>query len=244
MIKLTKKMEDINMNYKGYIREIKLDENHNMIFHESNSQDMYENVSWRLNSFYTKEQETIEWIRTSVKPDSVFWDIGANIGQYGIFAASLHGCQTYLFEPEPLNFSTVTLNVKLNTLSKVLPVPIALSNKRGYNTINIKTEAGASNISIEHKAYQCKQGIWTDTIDLLVKEGFTHPTHLKIDVDGVEQKILEGAKETIPNLQSILIETDENSINKVATFLDQFGFKSFTAHKRGVPGIFNLIFSK
>lgn len=241
MIPYTNEIE--GMKYSGYVREIKLDEDRNMLFHEGTSEHTYENVTWRLNCFYTKEQETIHWIRTSVSSDSVFWDVGANIGQYGIFAASLHNCKSYLFEPESLNFSTAALNVKLNNLSRVLPVPIALSDKRGYNTIKLTTVAGSSNISIE-KNYNCQQGIWTDTIDSLVEEGFTAPTHLKIDVDGVEQKILQGAQKTLPNLQSILIETDENSIDKVASFLHQFGFIDFTTHKRGIPGIFNLIFSK
>lgn len=226
-------------------KEIKLENGRIMIFHAGSSEEMYENVNWRLNTFWHKEPETINWIKTSVKPKSVFWDIGANIGQYGILAACLHGCQSYLIEPEPLNNSIAALNVMYNNLKNVVSVPIALSSERGYNNIRIQDVAGSSNLSLNKKTEgRTKQIVWTDTIDSLVKEGFTFPTHLKIDVDGVEQNILEGAVETLPKVESILIETDEKLIDEVASFLLPFGFKNFTTHKRGVPGIFNLIFSR
>ena len=231
------------MEYSGYIREIPVEPNRYMKFHEGTTEDTYKDVSGRLTCFFTKERETIEWIKTSVNSESVFWDIGANIGQYGIYAACLYGIETLLFEPEAQNFSTLAYNVKLNELKQVVPFPIALSDHQGYNTIKLLTSPGCSNISIE-KNYSHQQGVWTDTVDSLVKQGFTSPTHLKIDVDGVELKILKGAVETLPGVKSLLVETDKESIPVVIDFLSRFYFTEPKVYERQVPGVFNLIFER
>ena len=47
-------------------------------------------IKWRVDTILSKEPETIEWI-DSFKSDSkekiIFWDIGANIGLYSLYAA-------------------------------------------------------------------------------------------------------------------------------------------------------------
>jgi len=45
-----------------------------------------ETTEFRVRTLFTKEPETIAWI-DSFKTGEVFWDIGANIGLYGIYAA-------------------------------------------------------------------------------------------------------------------------------------------------------------
>lgn len=231
------------MEYSGYVREIVVDNNCTLRFHEGSTEHTYENVKGRLNCFFSKEPETIHWIKTTMNPKSVFWDIGANIGQYGILASGLHRCKTYLFEPEAQNFSTIAFNVKLNELRDTIHFPIALSDKREYSTIKVPTMAGCSNISIE-KDHRIKQGVWTDTIDNLVREGISSPTHLKIDVDGVELRILEGAKETLGKVESVLIETASEDIDTVVNILSSYGFNNHSLHKRLLPNLFNIIFTR
>src|SRR5215213_8519026 len=41
----------------------------------------------RARTFATKEEGTVEWIRSSVRPGQVFCDVGANIGLYSLLAA-------------------------------------------------------------------------------------------------------------------------------------------------------------
>src|SRR5437879_5933266 len=53
---------------------------------------------WRARTLFSKEPETIEWIR-SFGPDDVFYDIGANVGIYSIFAG-VRCRKIYAFEPE------------------------------------------------------------------------------------------------------------------------------------------------
>ena len=45
----------------------------------------------RVDTFFTKEPETLEWIQTFDKTKPIiFWDIGSNIGLYSIYAATIH----------------------------------------------------------------------------------------------------------------------------------------------------------
>ena len=45
---------------------------------------------WRYNSWITREPYTIEWINNFKKDSSIFWDIGANIGQFSLYASLRH----------------------------------------------------------------------------------------------------------------------------------------------------------
>ena len=52
--------------------------------------------SYRLDTFSTKEPETLEWI-DGIPRGSVVWDIGANIGLYSCYCAKAKDCQVFAF---------------------------------------------------------------------------------------------------------------------------------------------------
>ena len=70
--------------------------NENFYFAKSNSLNEY-----RVNTFLTKEPETINWINTFKEKD-IFWDIGANIGLYSIYASVISKCKVFSFEPSEI----------------------------------------------------------------------------------------------------------------------------------------------
>ena len=70
----------------------------------------------RGTTFYTKELETVNWIKNFDK-ESVFFDIGANIGIYSLFAAKLN-YSTVSFEPESHNFAALNININDNNFEK------------------------------------------------------------------------------------------------------------------------------
>ena len=225
-------------NYHGKVRTIKIDDYPDklMFFHE----DISETVQLRLDHFFTKERETISWIKNHMDKESVFWDIGANIGQYGIFASIIHKCKTYLIEPEPQNFSNLCINILLNNLKYTNPISIALSDKSEYSSIDMKPNAGNSQNKI-NKDYFFNHYLWVDTVDNLVSKHFIAPTHLKIDVDGVELKILKGASNTLKNVKSILVEAHPDEEKELFELLEDFKLESKNQRSQGV---FNYIFIK
>ncbi len=53
-------------------------------------------TNYRYTTFVSKEPDTIKWIEEMTQ-DSIFWDVGANIGLYSIFAAKFSSSKVYAF---------------------------------------------------------------------------------------------------------------------------------------------------
>lgn len=193
---------------------------------------------WRAETLLTKEPDTIEWIK-GFKKDNIIYDIGANVGLYTLCAA-IHGSNVYAFEPEAQNYALLNRNLFLNNLDKsVKAFNIAVSNSTRFDTLYIKemTIGGAlnnfgDNLNYNKKRFKesFKQGIMSVSIDdLIEKFSFPVPDHIKIDVDGIEPDIIDGAKKTLANLKvkSVLIELNtalERDI-EVINFLESISFK-------------------
>ena len=101
-----------------------------------------ETTEFRVRTLLTKEPETLAWIDTFQKGE-VFWDIGANIGVYGLYAAR-NGMRVQMFEPSPVNHWLLTRNVEVNKLDNVTTYPFALSDKSGLFFWNPNASPGSA----------------------------------------------------------------------------------------------------
>lgn len=197
---------------KSFIK-INLFKDQHLWFRKMNNE--YDHI--RLKDFFSKEPETLIWLNRLSKED-VLWDIGSNIGVYSIYAAKVIGNKTYAFEPCWKNTFFLQENIDINDLNKfVTAYPIAIGKEHKYdvllNTRNIPGCTGAevsgselSNNNTQNYKDKKESGCVVESIDSLVEKGLTPPTHLKIDVDGLEPDIIEGAKNTLPKVKSILVE--------------------------------------
>ena len=81
---------------------------------------------YRIDSLYSKEPETIEWINSWIGTKLVFYDVGANIGIYSIYASMYHqNLLTYAFEPVHLNYEALSKNIDLQKNENIKPINIA-----------------------------------------------------------------------------------------------------------------------
>ena len=55
-------------------------------------------IKFRVNTFYSKEPETLEWI-DSFEKESCFWDIGANIGLYSVYCGVKKNAEIFFTNP-------------------------------------------------------------------------------------------------------------------------------------------------
>ena len=106
-------------------------------------------TNWMSREFFEKEPETIEWIN-NFKPNTIFYDVGSNIGLYTIYAGSLNkNISVYSFEPSTNNLRVLSRNIYLNNFhNNIKIIPIPLSNKDGqFNLMKdqIFCEGGALN---------------------------------------------------------------------------------------------------
>ncbi|MEY2669686.1 MAG: hypothetical protein RLZZ577_2 [Bacteroidota bacterium] len=194
----------------------------------------------RLNSV-SKEPKTVKWIEDYFNRNDVFFDVGANVGAYSLIAASLgKEIKIYSFEPVPSTFNELCSNIKNNSFQRtIIPVNTCLSNLDGITTFTMSSlDAGAG----LHKGLEGEDilnapndfefSYYTSIykLDTLIEKfNFPIPNHIKIDVDGHELGVLQGALNTLSNkfVKSIQIEVDENiqSGKKIVEFILDIGFK-------------------
>ena len=213
-------------------------------------------TDWRIETFFTKEPETLEWIDSFEKKDKIiFWDIGANIGLYSIYSVLRNeNVSTISFEPSTSNLRVLSRNISINNLEnkiKILSAP--LSNKENqFLTMNEGDfiEGGALNTFGENYDFagelfdtKMKYKILGTTIKNLLDNNILEiPNYIKIDVDGIEHLILEGAGEYLKDkrIKSLSIEINEDfkeQYNKVIEIMDQNEFKLL--HKKHNDEMFN-----
>ena len=178
----------------------------------------------RVRRFFTKEPKTLEWIDSFGTQDK-FLDIGANIGIYSLYAAK-KDLQVYAFEPQALNFAELYTNIYLNDLQhKITGYGIALTdvNSIEYLSLLSMVPGQSHNDYGIDKPNQIKQGCAGYRLDHLVEQGvIPQPDHVKIDVDGIESKVIAGGIDTISKCKSILVEAENIDILKP---IQDIGFK-------------------
>ena len=188
---------------------------------------------YRAKTLKTKEPWTLDWINT-FSEDDIFWDIGANVGIFSLYAAIIKGTQVFAFEPEAANYRVLNENIRVNNVfDKIKAYCIAVSDRHGFDHLNLsRIETAASGHQIINSIRQPAQpayvqGCVTYTLDQL-SEYIPKPTQLKIDVDGVEPLVIKGGLlKVLPNVKSIMIEIDSNNEDRlhVKQSLIDNGFK-------------------
>lgn len=168
---------------------------------------------WRVKTLLSKEPETIKWLENLTESD-VLWDIGANIGLYSIFAAKMKNCQVHAFEPESQNYTILNRSIGANALTNVSAYCVAVSNRDGVGTLALSSlESGTSGHSIGNQKAAFKQGTIVHTLDTLMAMGIPRPTHLKVDVDGLDPEVILGGPKVMSTISSVLIELDTANPN-------------------------------
>lgn len=150
-------------------------------------------------------------------------DIGANIGYYMLMIEKHIGHQgrLILVEPSPENLPELKINIEKNEFSNVVLHEIAIGNRSGI--IGIKSGINSGITDKSHGRYQVK----IKTLDSIVKEKVDF---LKIDVEGFEGQVLEGAKEILRRYRPILfleihphiLKRYEFSSKSIITFLKNY----------------------
>ena len=199
----------------------------------------------RANKMFEKEKGTIVWIDEQLRPDDVFYDIGANIGTFTILAGRRLGDagRIVAFEPHIPNASSLIGNILLNGLErKVQLVTSALTNREGYNRFNYHSmHAGASTSQYGRNSYEgdsfepqfveIKRGC---TIDELCRAGLiAAPDMVKIDVDGLDFEVLDGMRSVMASPdrpRSIQIELGTESTPKITQLCGEMGYVLESRH--------------
>lgn len=181
------------------------------------------------------EFEDLLFLLHSLREEDLFIDVGANVGIYTTLVSKETGANSISIEPVKKTFEILVANIKLNQLeSKTQLLQIGLGEHQGelFFTQNKDSENHVIN---EADLAQTKdvEIVSIDTLDTVCKN--KTPLIIKIDVEGFETKVLNGAKRLLndENLKGVLIELngsgmrygfEDKNINKLLVGL---GFKRF-----------------
>lgn len=207
---------------------------------------------YRAETFSTKEPDTLIWLET-ISETGVFWDVGANVGLYSIYAAKKRTAHVYAFEPSVFNLEFLARNIYLNRLqNRITIVPIALSDATGKSLFKMTNTSWGGALSTFgqdfdqhgdslHSVFEY-QTLGLRMIDVVEKLGVPLPTHIKIDVDGIEHFILRGGAEVLSKVQSVLIELDDNFTEQAiesVKHLEAAGLSLYRKFSLNASGQFN-----
>ena len=157
---------------------------------------------------YYYEWGVKKFILSCIKDFTVFIEAGSCTGDYTILVSKF-GLKCIAFEPVPYNYETLVKNLQLNNLAdkvKTYPVGLGNENKDAYFRFN-PVNTGASHIDTDNIT-DCKVQIRTfDSLLSDLKLGKEEKILFKLDVEGMEPEVLQGAVEFIkqyPHLTFIL----------------------------------------
>lgn len=194
----------------------------------------------RAKTYSIKEPETLDWI-DNFKPNTCYFDIGANIGQYSLYPAKKYAesIRIYAFEPQSNNYYALNKNIFLNNIRDNIIVAycVAISGSSEFSKLYIpkfipggnRSQFGKEDIENMKILATHTQGMFGVTLDdLCEKWGFPYPNYIKIDVDGIEISILRGAKNVLAHLdlKSVIVELGTlQEQNEAMDLMKQAGLK-------------------
>lgn len=182
------------------------------------------------------EFEDMGYLLHALRPDDLFIDVGANAGSYTILASAVIGSKTIAFEPIPKTYTKLIDNIRLNSLENlVTSFNLGVGCEKGV--INFTNSYGAMNHVVENKSMNIQEHIVSvemTTIDINLQH--KSPVLMKIDVEGYETQVLQGAMDTLknPSLHSVIIELNgsgsryQNDENAILEVMFDFGFKTYS----------------
>jgi len=154
-------------------------------------------------------KEEREFLKDILRTDDIVVDVGANVGTLSIPAA-LHcsGGKVVSIEAHPATVGFLKENIALNKLTNIIAIHTAVGNKEG--SIFFSDEANDD----QNKISQNQEGISVpiQTLDKLLAEHHIETiTLLKIDVEGYEKFVLEGAASVLRGTNAVFFEAWDKS---------------------------------
>jgi FkbM family methyltransferase len=206
--------------------------------------------------FATREPETLAWI-DGFRTPCRFWDIGANLGVFSLYAGLRQGIEIRAFEPAAASYAALCRNIEANRLAdRVAAYCVAIGDTTELGRLNLS----GINAGSVFNAFESTEDCFGQPLDIVAHQGavgfsldgfrglfgLPAPNYLKIDVDSIEERILAGAEETLrdPELRSVLIELEHEESARRKRMVAALAAAGFSPAASGArqAGVVNAIF--
>lgn len=189
-------------------------------------------ATYRLHAC-AKEPWTIEFIE-ALPQGSWFFDIGANVGPYTLVAAA-RGLHVVAIEPSFESYGALCRNLLMNNfLDRAIPLAMAVTDKTGFTWLaynDVRAGANGNDLgpqveaSFQHHR-QCVPIMRLDDLMRLLPIPLDAPIAMKIDVDGGEPGVLQGADNLLRSgrVGQMMIEIQRAQEADVVAWLEERGW--------------------
>lgn len=200
---------------------------------------MGKTAAGRMNAILTKQPATIEWI-DSFEPNGVFWDVGANVGVFTLYAGLRRDTRIVAIEPAAVNYFTLAANCEANRLGDLADcLLVGVGRNRQVGRLEVSQFSGARSFKFTDGERQpTRQAALVLPLDTLIEDfDLPCPNYIKIDVPAMTEAIIEGGSRTWqrPEVRSIHVEaSDESSTGRriLASFA-KYGFVVVSRSQHG-----------
>lgn len=148
--------------------------------------------------------EELDLFKEIINPGDIILDVGAYLGTHTVFFAKEVGPlgKVLAFEPQRSSFQMLCTNLTLNALYNTHCFQVGLSDEQGQVKLPVVDPYEGKNYGgIPIEGYIEGETLALIPIDLL---DLKQCNHIKIDVEGMEEKVLKGAVKTIERCRPIL----------------------------------------
>lgn len=188
------------------------------------------------------EAGAVKNLRQFVTPGSWIIDVGANIGFFSVYFCQWvsEGGKVIALEPEPHNYSQLLVTLKReNQEGKIETHSVAVDCQKG--TVRLALNPAHPG---DHKLGTEGIKVSAVSIDsLLADRNWPDVSLIKIDVQGAEMRVLQGARKTIERAHpAFFVEIDESALHQfdasakdIFMFFSQFGYNAYMLGEKSIP---------
>jgi len=142
------------------------------------------------------EFQDMGFVLHALRGDSLFVDVGANVGFYSILAGGVVGGSCVALEPVPQTFERLRENLELNDLHDIVRAQnLGVGSQPG--TLRFTSTGGANNHVLASDSEDSSIPVTVTSLDDLLADEEDGPTIIKIDVEGWEAEVIRGAAEVL-----------------------------------------------
>ena len=167
-------------------------------------------------------------------------DVGANVGFFSLVAAKLNpGLKVFAFEPNPEMFDYLSKHKRLNGLSNLIPESMAVSDRDGEAPLFLSESTMSASLVAdfqESNSLHLSLSVKTITLDSYVQQfRISGSILLKVDAEGHEKAVLEGAEATITRFKpDIIIEVLDDFDPFLLRQLRDLGYRFYKITHQGL----------
>lgn len=187
------------------------------------------------------EFKELQYIKSQMSENAIFIDIGSNVGLFSLVVASgSASIQVHAFDPLTLNNNLLASSAKINGLENIIINESCIGNYDGVVQFSVATDSAYSSIRDSGRKTELKK----ITLPIIKLDTYANKIKLqkidfiKIDVEGAEKMVIEGANQIFKNSKlrpkMMMIElcdknlrAFETSVKEMVLVLERLGYKAF-----------------